>query len=126
MNRHIKGLLLLVLLFNAEFAKNCEHGGWSLFELVSGDSSLLSVDPGEDCEGERDAASFPDTTGDDDGGHQSPFHIELTGDPSCPSISKLFFAAISAAVGSSESRLLGRASVPLFILHGTFRGSLPA
>lgn len=126
MNRHIRGLLLLVLLFGAEFARNCEQGGWSLFELVGGDLTSLSVDAGEDCESETDTASFPDTTDDDDGGFQSPFHVEFTGNPACPFISRLFYAAISAAVGSTEHRLLGRASIPLFILHGTFRGALPA
>lgn len=126
MNRHLKGLLLLVLLFGAEFVKNCEHGGWALFELFSGDSTSLSADPGEECESETDTASFPDTTGDDDGGFQSPFHADFTGNPACPFFSQLFFAAISAAVESSEHRLSARASIPLFILHGTFRGALPA
>gem|GEM_PF-3529005 len=126
MNRHIKGLLLLMLLFGAEFARNCEHGGWALFELVSGDSTSLSADPGEECESETDAASFPGTTGDDDGGFQSLFHFEFAGNPSCPFTSRLHFAASSAAVESSEYRLSARASIPLFILHGSFRGALPA
>jgi hypothetical protein len=122
MNRRLKGLLLLLLLFGTEFARNSEHRDWSLFELVSGDSSSLW----EDCEEEADAASFPDTTGDDDAAFQSPFYVDFTGNPACPFISRLFFAAISAAVESSEHRLLGRSSIPLFILHGTFRGALPA
>ncbi|MFM7155280.1 MAG: hypothetical protein ACKOZV_14265, partial [Bacteroidota bacterium] len=32
----------------------------------------------------------------------------------------------TTAVESSEHRLSARASIPLFILHGTFRGALPA
>lgn len=126
MNRRIKGLLLLLLLFGAEFVKNCEHGGWDLFELVSSDSALPSADTGEECEGEGSSTSFPGSSGDDEGGFQSSFQFEFTSDPSCPCLSRLFFAASSAAVESSEYRLSGRTTVPLFILHGTFRGALPA
>jgi hypothetical protein len=107
MNRHLKGLLLLVLLFGAEFVKNCEHGGWALFELVSGDSKSLSADPGEECESETDTASFPDTTGDDDGGFQSPFHADFTGNPACPffhSFSSLQFLRQSRAANTACRR----------------------
>jgi hypothetical protein len=116
-NRHLKGLLLLALLFGSEFVKNCEHGGWSLFELASSDSTALSTDTGEECEGESGNTSFPGSSGDDEGGfHSTP----------CPFFTRLVFAASSAAVQSSENRLFARTSVPLFILHGTFRGALPA
>jgi hypothetical protein len=125
-NRHLKGLLLLVLLFGSEFVKNCEHGGWSLFELASSDSTALSTDPGEECEGESGNTSFPGSSGDDEGGFHSTPYLDFTGNPACPFFTRLVFAASSAAVQSSENRLFARTSVPLFILHGTFRGALPA
>ena len=115
-----------MLLLNAEFVRSCELGNRGLFELVSGDASSLTADSGEECESEGDSASFPGTTGDDDGGFQAPLHFEIAGNPACLLACRLSFAATSAAVESSEHRLLSRTSIPLFILHGTFRGALPA
>lgn len=125
MNRHLKGLLLLLLLFGSELVKNHEHGARRIFELSSGDSSTSASDSGEGCEGESESSPFSGSSGDDDGGFQS-LQLEYVSAPVCPVFSRLLFAASSAAVESSRHRLLGRNSIPLFILHGTFRGALPA